>query len=411
MRLRFVILFLVFVTIVNCQSSMAQMILPAPAGSWSVGTTTFPLTDDRRGSGPDGTESPRVIMVHAWYPASAPGPTRAPYLRDEPAMAGLRKLNPGLAGRLLVDGVTAHATMDAPVASIAGGMPVLIFSHGYLALPSDYTALMEDLASHGYAIFSITHPYETAATSIGGGKVALGFGARGLNDVTGAVIKEWHDEDSVSAAVTGATDRSGAERTMRDFLGRIPKSAEAVDRWAEDMRVTVDRVTALGARASGDRFADKLDLGKLGAFGHSMGGVTSAAYCARDARCRAAINLDGSPQYGDLIDKPGNSPFLMVYATRPGRVGVSDLIYGRSDSAWRAVINGSLHLNFGDFQYRQGPQRLSDALGTLSADRATTIVHRLVREWFDKWLGGRQAPLLDGEQVFPEVTVSRISRH
>jgi predicted dienelactone hydrolase len=300
--------------------------------------------------------------------------------------------------------------MDAPAASVTGRLPVLIFSHGYLALPSDYTALMEDLASHGYAIFSITHPYETAATSIGGGKSALGFGARGLNDVTGAVIKEWHDEDSVSTAVTTAIDRAAAERTLREFLGRIPKSAEAVDRWAEDMRVTVDRVTALGATGSGDRFAGKLDLARVGAFGHSMGGVTSAAYCARDPRCRAAINLDGSPQYGDLVDKPGKSPFLMVYATRAGRVGVSDLIYGRSDSAWRAVINGSLHLNFGDFQYRQGTQRLNDALGGITAERSTTIVHRLVREWFDKWLGGKASPLLQGERIFPEVTVSRITR-
>ncbi|HKP27929.1 MAG TPA: hypothetical protein VJU15_00905 [Gemmatimonadales bacterium] len=390
---------------------MAALIaqLPAPTGPHPVGTTTFPVTDARRGSSADGSDTPRVIMVHAWYPATAAGATRAPYLRDATAMAELRKLNPGLAGRLLVDGVTTPATVDAPVASMGGGIPVLIFSHGYLALPSDYTALMEDLASHGYAIFSITHPHETGATSIGGGRVALGFGPRGLNDVTGAVIKEWHDEDSVSTAVTSATDRGAAERTLREFLARIPRSVEAVDRWAEDMRVTVDRVSALGAQGSGDRFAGKLDLRKLGAFGHSLGGVTSAAWCARDARCRAAINLDGSPQYGDLIDKPGRSPFLMVYATRPGRVGVSDLIYGRSDSAWRAVIAGSLHLNFGDFQYRDGTHRVGDALGGISAERSTTIVHRVVREWFDHWLGGKESPLLAGSKEFAELQIARIA--
>jgi pimeloyl-ACP methyl ester carboxylesterase len=292
---------------------------------------------------------------------------------------------------------------------VAGGLPVLIFSHGYLALPSDYTALMEDLASHGYAIFSITHPYESGATSIGGGKVALSFAGGDINDVVGAVLDEWHDEDSVAAAVTGASDATAAERALRGFLNRIPKSAEAVDRWAEDMRVTVDRVTALGAKRSGDGFAGKLDLSKVGAFGHSMGGVTSAAYCARDPRCRAAINLDGSPQYGDLIDRPGQSPVLMVYATRPGRVGVSDLIYGRSDAAWRAVIDGTLHLNFGDWQYRQGTQRLNGSLGPIPADRATAIVHQLVREWFDQWLGGKKSPLLADSNEFAELQVARIA--
>lgn len=389
-------------------ATLAQ--LPAPTGPHPVGTTTFPVTDARRGSSPDGTDAPRVIMVHAWYPAASAGAARAPYLRDEPAMAELRGVNPGLAGRLLVEGVATHSAVDAPMATVAGGAPVLIFSHGYLALPSDYTALMEDLASHGYAVFSITHPYETTATSIGGGKVALSFAARGLGEVSRAVIGEWHDEDSVSAAVTGARDASTAERTMREFLGRIPKSTEAIDRWVEDTRVTVDHISALAATASGDRFSGKLDLSRLGAFGHSMGGITSAAYCARDPRCRAALNLDGSPQYGDLIDNPGKAPFLMVYAPRPGRVGVSDLIYGRSDSAWRAVIEGTLHLNFGDFQYRQGAQRLADALGAITAERSTIIVHQLVRDWFDRWLSGQKSALIDGEKIFPEVTISRIGR-
>jgi pimeloyl-ACP methyl ester carboxylesterase len=163
----------------------------------------------------------------------------------------------------------------------------------------------------------------------------------------------------------------------------------------------------LAAAGSGDRFSTRLALGRLGAFGHSMGGITSAAFCAQDKRCRAALNLDGSPQYGDLIDHPGARPFLMVYAARPGRIGVSDLVYGRSDSAWRAVIDGTFHLNFGDFQYREGPQRLGNALGPIAADRATAIVHRLVR-MVDQFLG-KTSTLLAGERS--ELEVRRYRSH
>ena len=386
------------------------MQLPAPTGPWPVGTTIYHASDSKRGSAPDGTDTPRVLMIHSWYPAANAAGAAAPYLRDERAVAELRRIAPGLAARLLVDGVTTHARQDVPVAVIDGGIPVLVFSHGYLSLPDDYTALMEDLASHGYAVFSITHPYETAATTIGQHRVATSVGAAGLNDVTRGVLAEWGDEDSVSAAVTGATDRASAELALREYLGRIPKSTAALERWVEDTRVATDRIAALAAPASGDRLAGKLDLKRLGAFGHSMGGITSAAFCARDSRCRAAINLDGSPQYGDLIDHPGSRPFLMVYSARPGRVGVSDLIYGRSDSAWRAVIDGTRHINFGDFQYREGKQRIADALGPISADRSTAIVHRLVREWFDEHLSGRKSALLAGERIFAELEVSRISR-
>jgi len=373
----------------------APMHLPQPSGSWRVGTTTVQAGD-------------RDITLHAWYPTDIRTGTPAPYLRDQPAFDELKRVNPGLASRLLVEGVTTHAMLNAPVATIDGGIPVLIFSHGYLSLPGDYTALMEDLASHGYAVFSITHPEETAATSVGGGQVALAFGAKGPNALAAAVLAEWADEDAAAAAVTGAADRGAAERAMRDYLGRIPKSNEAIARWVEDTRAAVDRIAALARAGSGDRFSGKLDLTRLGAFGHSMGGITSAAYCARDPRCRASLNLDGSPQYGDLIDRPGGRPFLMVYAARPGRIGVSDLIYGKSDSAWRAVIDGALHLNFGDFQYRQGVQRFTPVLGPIAAERSTEIVHRLVREWFDQWLLGKPSPLLGGERVFEELSVGRV---
>lgn len=386
------------------------MQLPAPTGPRPVGTSIFRVTDPARGMGPDGAERPRILTVHAWYPAAERGGPTAPYLREPEAIRAFRERNPGLADRLLPDGFTTHAVMDAPVARAQGGLPVLVFSHGYLSIPGDYTALMEDLASHGYAVFSIVHPYEATTTDLGDGRTATMLGENGLNPLAAGVLAEWDDEDSVSSAATSAPDHAGAESILRAYLGRIPKSTASIERWVEDTRVVVDRLKVLAATSSGDRFAGRLALARLGAFGHSMGGITSAAFCARDPRCRAAINLDGSPQYGDLIDHPGTRPFLMLYAARTGRLGVSDAIYAKGDSAWRADFAGALHLNFGDFQYREGEARLGNALGAITAERSTEIVHQLVREWFGRWLLGRQSPLLEGKSLFPELRVSRLAR-
>jgi len=386
------------------------MQLPAPTGPRPVGTSIFLVTDPARGMGPDGAERPRILTVHAWYPAAERGGELAPYLREPDAARAFREANPGLADRLLVEGVTTHAVLDAPVARVQGGLPVLVFSHGYLSVPGDYTALMEDLASHGYAVISIVHPYEATATAFGDGRVATMLGEQGLNTLAAGVLAEWDEEDSVSSAVTSAPTRAGAEQILREYLGRIPNSTASIARWVEDTRVVVDRLQALAAAGSGDRFAGRLALARLGALGHSMGGITSAAFCARDPRCRAAINLDGSPQYGDLIDHPDSRPFLMVYAARPGRLGVSDAIYAKGDSAWRADLAGALHLNFGDFQYRTGTARLGNALGTITAERSTTVVHRVVLDWFGHWLLGRRSPLLTGESPFPELRMSRIAR-
>ena len=48
----------------------------------------------------------------------------------------------------------------------ADRFPVLVFSHGYTGVPSSYTALLEDLASHGYAVLSVVHPYEATAATL-----------------------------------------------------------------------------------------------------------------------------------------------------------------------------------------------------------------------------------------------------
>jgi predicted dienelactone hydrolase len=61
-----------------------------------------------------------------------------------------------------------------------------------------------------------------------------------------------------------------------------------------------------------------------------MGGVTAGQFCLEDRRCRAGLNLDGIPQYGTMIDKPLQRPFLMVHSGRPGRRGASDAIYERA---------------------------------------------------------------------------------
>ena len=155
-------------------------------------------------------------------------------------------------------------------------------------------------------------------------------------------------------------------------------------------------------------FANRLDLNRLGALGHSMGGVTAVAYCARDVRCRSSANLDGSPQYGGLIDNPAPTPLLMVYSARAGRVGVSDLIYRRGGNYVRAVVRGTLHLNFGDWQYWTGSRRQETALGAISPVRSTRVVHHLLLEYFALHLDRRRSPLLEGTATFPELSLTRV---
>jgi hypothetical protein len=97
----------------------------------------------------------------------------------------------------------------------------------------------------------------------------------------------------------------------------------------------------------------------------------------------------------------------MVYSARPGRRGASDAIYRRAASEYyRVDVEGTLHLDFSDMIFWDGPLRDRKALGPIAAARAAEITRAIVRQYFDRTLRRQPSPLLAGESTFPEVTVT-----
>ena len=95
----------------------------------------------------------------------------------------------------------------------------------------------------------------------------------------------------------------------------------------------------------------------------------------------------------------------MVYGSRPGRIGVSDIVYDKGADYWRAVVDGALHLNFGDWMYWPADSPVAASLGSLSAEACTMIVHRVVREFLDRTLRRVPAPLYAGRATLPALTL------
>jgi dienelactone hydrolase len=392
-------------------AAVAPVEIPAPTGPYKVGTTSWRVTDPARPetfavSAAGGT--PRQVEVLAWYPAAANAQGKpAPYLR-----AGLAELPPPF--RSLGDvlpNVRTHATLDAPPLAGRKKLPVLVFSHGFGGVPSAYTALLEDLASHGYVVLSIVHPYEATAATLADGQVVT------LLDATGKprqpffdVLGEWAHEDDAMAKVTGQKKEADQLRLLREYLAGLHATNDTLHRWVADTRLVLDRLSNLPADATPTWLVSRLDLSRIGAFGHSMGGVTSGQFCLEDRRCRAGLNLDGIPQYGTMIDGHLPVPFLMVYSARPGRTGASDAIYGRAASPYyRVDVRDTLHLDFSDMVLWGGPLHPGKELGTLAPARAVEITRAIVRQYFDQELLGQRSPLLEGNagKAFPEVTIRR----
>jgi predicted dienelactone hydrolase len=383
--------------------------LPAPTGPFAVGTTGWLLSDAARTESFAAGAAPREVQVLAWYPAAADGrAARAAYLRNglEEVRAFARVLRAADTVFDSLQQVRTHAVMDAPLAPAPATFPVLVFSHGYTGIPSAYTALHEELASHGYIVISVVHPFEASAATVGGGRVAT------LLDQDGAllapirdVLEEWSAEDATMAAITRSADPAERARLMRGYLAKLPKTDAVLRRWVDDTKLVLAGLPSRPRDTTAGRLAARMDMRRLGAFGHSMGGVTAAQFCLEEARCRAALNLDGIPQYGSLIDASLARPFLMVYSARPGRLGASDLIYERAARPYyRVDVAGTRHLDFCDMAFWGGPLQ-NQASGSIRPERATAITRTIVREFFGEQLGGRRTALSAGIARFPEVAM------
>jgi dienelactone hydrolase len=305
--------------------------------------------------------------------------------------------------------VKTHAVIDAAPAATPARFPVILFQHGYTGLPSAYTALIEDLASHGWAVLNLVHPYEAGGAKLADGTIVTilddkGTMRSGITDV----INEWGAEDSTMKLITEASSDAEKERLMRGYLGTLTHSVQVVTRWTLDAKYALDHLPKDGAAG---RIASKLDLTRLGVAGHSMGGVAGAQFCVEDRRCKAALNLDGIPQYGPMIDKKMPAPFLMVYSARPGRTGASDIIYKRSASKYyRVDVNDTLHIDFSDMNFWGAPLRQRGAYGKIDPARAAAITRLVAREFFGQEILKQPSAFLSGKQPMADVTVVEVKK-
>jgi len=392
---------------------VATFELPAPTGKSPIGTTRWVVTDASR----DEIFAPgkkHDIEIIAWYPSSGatrvPGAISAPYIRDSMeevlSFARLAKLGDAFQG---LEFVQTHATIDAEPARSPARFPVIVFQAGYTGLPSSHTAVMEDLASHGWVVLNLIHPYEVTGAMLADGTVVTFTDQRNaLRSGIMDVFNEWGPEGGTMEKITAAADDAEKEKLMRGYLGALKHTDQVVKRWTLDAKYALDHLPKDGAPG---RIASKLDMSRLGVAGHSMGGVAGGQFCVEDRRCKAALNLDGIPQYGTMIDTKMQAPFLMVYSGRAGRAGASDLIYKRSASKYyRVDVKDTMHLDFTDMNYWGGPLRQRGAFGKIDPSRAADITRTIVREFFGQEILKQPSAFLSGKQPMTEVTVVQL-RH
>lgn len=283
----------------NSNDHAGEPQLPTPGGQFAVGRVTYHWTDPSRPeplSAKAGAH--RELMVYVWYPAAKAAKVTppAPYFPDfEAARAAISDADfKGMfrpaAEQIQKAGLPlTHAVEAASMPGDNKKYPVLVFSHGWGLQSALYTAALEDLASRGYVVAAVDHPYDTTVTVFPDGHIA-----KFAQDSFDAATKKPH--------------------------GFIDYAYERIEVMATDVGFVIDELSRYDHTPGlGAPFAGHLDLGRIGAFGHSIGGMASARACQMDIRIRACIDEDSIDDLGSpfSVITPGSipkQPFLLFIA-------------------------------------------------------------------------------------------------
>lgn len=360
---------------------------PAPSGPFTVGTLTFELTDAARPeiySGRPG--EPRRILVQLWYPAE-PGPGAQPAAWiEEPDMPRAIARYLGLPAFFLDHTRLArtHAVQGAPPATGATQMPVVLFSHGWSSFRGQSTHQLEELASQGFLVAALQHPY-------------------------GAILTIF--PDGSQAPKNPQALPTGAATDIAESAGNI-----LVDQWAGDMALVLETLSAWHQSDPQGRFTGKLNLERVAVMGHSTGGGATIEFCARDARCKAGIGLDAylGPVSKAVLQEGLQQPFLYLYSeawpSARNQELFAQLFSASRGPAYAYTILGTDHYDFSDLPLLTPLASAIGLKGPLPASRVVPILDTMELAFLKQHLLGEPeyrvqgASLLSEPQaVFPEV--------
>ena len=364
---------------------------PALTGRYSVGRRLETWIDISRKDPTDSTRS-REVPVSIWYPALH---SAAPSHEEQLPAEWERERIELLSARL---GDMARAMSEFRVNAQTGAgllpgkstFPVLLFTPGLGWLASDYSVLIEDLVSHGYVVV-------------------------GLSPVGFADVVRFPDGREVRRTL-GMGEKIGTDQSI--------VHDDAMFALREIRNMNSDTKSFLHNR---------LDLTRIGTFGHSLGGTTSLVVAARDTSVRAAINIDGDPM-GEVVNVRPTQPLLLISSETPDASDAPDVpspevrelirkglerselrrtndwlgIASSSSSAYRVRVMGTRHLNFTDAalasERLETPKARWMKVGPIAGERGLEIELELVRSFFDHTLGeshgGEWTPT---ERSYPEV--------
>ena len=321
-------------------------------GAYTPAECSAILTDAARTEQYEQDGSKREIPVHIFYPAEA-------------------------------DRIAAHS------------LPLVVFSHGAFGWYQSNMSAYLELASNGYVVVSMEHPYHSLFTK----------------DTSGRLITV----DTAFMQTAMALGSSNTEDTEKESVYQT--ECEWMKLREDDMNFTVD---TLKSAADNSDFAawtftgstqkqtetalNMVNTEKIGLMGHSLGGAT-AVTVGRRADIAAAIDIDGTmlgEQTGFADGKyvvntaPYSTPLLSIdneahhndrlEALKTGYVYANNVVLDHAEAAYETYFAGAGHMNFTDLPLISPFFAKQLGTGTINPETCTDTLNKLILDFFNCYL-------------------------
>lgn len=382
-------------------TSETKDILPPPTGSYGIGRFSFHWIDNSRAE--EMSKDPkarRELMVHLYYPTRLDDKGQpAPYFPDVELMRDYeeRKFGKNFMREEYGDSYDSiftartHTIALAPLSGAQRKYPVLVFLPGLGMKVFIYTALIEELVSHGYVVAAIEPSYDTSVVVFPDGRII-------------------EESDNWNVYINGAP-----EEAARFHLDRINVNA------ADNSFVLnqLERLSAGTLKSPPVSFKGRLDLRRAGALGHSQGGLAARRSCQRDKRWKACVNLDGglNEKEIELMSRDAiETPFMFMtgFFTNQKFLAVQKAQFREvRGTGYKVSVNapGFGHFIYYDLELPEAKTEASrNGLSILQRRRDTQIIRDFTLAFFNKYLLGQKKSLLDTQtKDYPEVSAEKIT--
>lgn len=345
----------------------ADAVLPHPAGQYGVATSQAVLVDRSRKdpyAAEAGLHEDRKLVLSAFYPSSLYKDCvgyKLPYMPS--ATAAFYDNTYAAIG--IPNNTFSSLSMEYCRETDSGSLadrdfPLALFSPGLGNPRLLYNAMAQSLASEGFVVITIDHPYD-------------------------AEIVEFPNGSTILAASIETDEEVGFAVNVRvqDVIS-VFNHLESDSKWASNFLPGV---------------SCGLNTSEAVMFGHSLGGATAVEAAFKDPRLAAAINLDGT-MFGSVLSEGSKAPMMIL---------AHDSKNLSTDASWSSVWNATKntpkialaisdteHGSYTDFPLildvvdgvsESLREQLIPLIGSLPGTTARRLVSKLVGQFFEFALG------------------------